>query len=61
VIREILAIGLAVNLALVGLVDVWLITVHGPQASITALVHEVSQRWPAIPLVVGLIMGHLFL
>lgn len=59
--REVVAISLAVNLAVVGVADVFLITMYGQEASITALVHEVSKRWPAIPLVVGLVVGHLFL
>lgn len=60
-IRVGVAIGLALALAITGVVDVYLIANYGGEASITALVHEVSRKYPAIPLAAGLLIGHLFL
>ena len=54
------AIFLAVVLAAVGIVDVWLGTVYGMEYTITAVIRVASQQWPIIPFAVGCLVGHLF-
>jgi hypothetical protein len=60
-LRACVAVALAVVLALVAVLDVWLASVHGPDATVSALVRDYSQRYPVIPLAVGVLIGHLFL
>jgi hypothetical protein len=55
------ALFLALLLAVVGLLDAWLAVVWGEAATISAVVREVSKQYPAVPLAVGLLVGHLFL
>ncbi len=54
-------LALATNLAVVGVVDVYLLVRFGPEDTVTALVHSLSKQYPAIPLAVGMLIGHLFL
>jgi hypothetical protein len=55
------AVGLAVLAMLVSVVDVWLYFAHGEAATVSAVIREVAHRYPAVPLAVGLLLGHLFL
>jgi hypothetical protein len=55
------ALCLALLLAVVGCLDAWLGVVYGPEATVSSVVRAASVRYPAIPLAVGLLVGHLFL
>jgi len=49
--------------AVVGLImiyDVWAITKLGYVATISYTLYQASKSWPVIPLVFGIIAGHLF-
>jgi hypothetical protein len=47
-------------LAVIGVTDIWLSVAYSPDVSISATVHRLSKEYPALPFVVGLVMGHLF-
>lgn len=55
------ALALAICLAIVGVLDTWLALVYGEAATVSAVVREASAKYPAVPLAVGLLIGHLFL
>jgi hypothetical protein len=55
------ALGLAIMLGTVGVLDTWLGVVYGESATVSAVIREASARYPALPLAVGLLVGHLFL
>ena len=51
---------LVATLLAVGAYDWWLYLTEGPSATISAEVLSTSRKWPVVPLLVGILMGHLF-
>ena len=47
-------------LEIVGLVDFWLLVSQGPQATFSAAIYGASRAYPIIPLLTGVLCGHLF-
>lgn len=53
-------IALGIVLALVGVSDIWLSMRYSSDSSISATVQALSNKHPALPFAVGMLMGHLF-
>lgn len=51
---------LAIALTLSGMYDLLAWLAWGYPATVTAVVRELSMRWPLIPFGVGVLIGHLF-
>lgn len=58
-IQQALGILLGLNLAVVGLVDLWLQITRGREATITSVVRDTASAYPLLPFAIGLVMGHL--
>jgi hypothetical protein len=58
---EIVALFLLVNLALIGVYDVFAYWRIGHHATVSAVIREWAASWPAMPFLAGLLAGHLFL
>lgn len=59
-VRTFLAVGLIVWLAVVGLGDIWLGRRYGYAATVSAVIQDWARQWPVLPLLIGLLLGHLF-
>jgi len=58
-IQQALGIVLGVNLAVVGVVDLFLQVTRGREATITTVVRDTAAAYPLLPFAIGLVMGHL--
>lgn len=55
-----LTLTLLVNLSLVGLWDAWVLVQGRPDDTVSHVMIGWSQRYPLLPLLIGLLLGHLF-
>lgn len=46
-------------LVTVGVVDVWLATTQNGE-TVSSYIHRLSARYPILPLLAGVVLGHLF-
>lgn len=55
---------MVVGVAILAAYDIWALTAHGYEATMSAVILNVSQRHPILPFLVGLALGilagHLF-
>lgn len=58
-VQQILGIVLGINLAVVGVVDLFLQVTRGREATITSVVRATASGYPLLPFAIGLVMGHL--
>ena len=54
------ALFLIIALVIVGLWDLYAGWWTPPQSSVSAVIQEWSRRYPALPLAIGILLGHLF-
>ena len=59
VVPDIATWTLVVVLVAVGVVDVWLALTPGAM-TVTGRIQELSASYPVVPLLVGMLVGHLF-
>ena len=45
---------------LLGAYDIYVIAKLGPSASISWIIYNLAQKYPMIPFLLGLLMGHFF-
>jgi hypothetical protein len=53
------AAGLALVAALVGLYDLTVYLTHGHEATVSAVILTTSRRYPILPFMLGVLIGHL--
>jgi hypothetical protein len=58
------AVGIALALHglvfIIALFDIWAIWKYGPASTVSAVVTEWARSYPALPFLIGFLMGHLF-
>lgn len=59
-LSKLVILGMGLMLAVVGITDIWLSLHYSSEVSISATVHALASRYPALPFAIGMLMGHLF-
>lgn len=58
--RYVLAAGLLGLVVLAGLWDIWVTSRGNANETVSAVLHSWSLQFPILPLIVGLLLGHIF-
>ncbi len=58
--RYALAAALLLVVVLAGLWDIWVISMGRQADTVSAVLHQWSLQFPILPLIVGLLLGHIF-
>lgn len=59
-ISVVLAVAIHVVVFAATMWDFYLSYVYGPRATVSAVITSWSREWPIVPLLVGILIGHLF-
>lgn len=54
-----MALALAVGLAIAGILDLYMAFKYGEKATISYVVRDVTQHYPIVALLLGILLGHL--